>query len=318
MINRGNLIINSLLIILSITLSVYASGPGTNVAEFLRIGIGARPLGMGEAYSAISDDVYGINSNPAGIVNIEKNEVSLTHVKWFAGIGMDNILFAKRIKEKGTMGIGVISLDSGNISETDMDALEEIIETGRDYKITDIALTISYATKLNAKLFGVKMPVSSAGLNMKYYQEQIKDSRSNGVGVDCGFKYDVPKKDISLGLVIQNLGSQLKGFNDKKERLPLNLKLGGAYRRNLKDKIDLTTSLDIEKSHYDETILHIGSELKYDFFALRIGYNSDKLRDSNMSAGFGFEFLDKYGIDYAWVPYTLLGETHRISFMAKF
>lgn len=317
---KTNSLIISLFIILSITLPLYASGPGTNVAEFLRIGIGARPLGMGEAYSAVSDDVYGINSNPAGIVNVEKNEVSLTHIKWFSGISLENILFARNTGEKGTVGIEITSLDSGNIPETDMDTLEEIIETGGDYKIADIALTISYATKLNAKLFGIKIPVSSAGLNMKYYQEQIKDSRSNGVGVDCGFKYDIPKKDISLSLVIQNLGSQLKGFNDKKERLPLNLKLGGAYtyRRNLKDKIDLTASLDIEKSHYDETILHIGSELKYDFFALRIGYNSDKLRDSNVSAGLGFEFLDKYRIDYAWVPYTLIGETHRVSFLSKF
>ena len=316
--DRGNLIIISLLIMLSIALSIYASGPGTSAGEFLRVGIGARPLGMGEAYSAISDDVNAINSNPAGIVEIEKNEVSLTHIKWFAGIGLENILFAKSIKEKGAIGIGLTSLDSGNIPETDMDALGEIIETGRDYKITDIALIISYATKLNAKLFGVKVPVSSIGLNIKYYQEQIKDSKSNGLGIDCGFKYNIPKQNISLSLVVQNLGSQINGFNDKKESLPLNLRLGGTYRRNIIGKIGLTSAIDIEKSHYDETILYIGSEFKYRFFAFRAGYNTDKLRDSKISAGLGFEFLDKYRLDYAWVPYTLLGDTHRVSLIAKF
>jgi len=62
-------------------------------------------------------------------------------------------------------------------------------------------------------------------------------------------------------------------------------------------------------------------------FALRGRYNllstNDRLTNnesttlSKFAAGFGLRFLG-YQLDYAFVPYAELGETQRISFLAKF
>ena len=40
---------------------------GTTAAQFLKIGIGSRATGMGEAYVAMSQDASGLYWNPAGI-----------------------------------------------------------------------------------------------------------------------------------------------------------------------------------------------------------------------------------------------------------
>lgn len=53
-------------ILLNISLSLptcFAKGRGTTGANFLKIDVGARPLGMGGAFVAVADDVNTIWSN---------------------------------------------------------------------------------------------------------------------------------------------------------------------------------------------------------------------------------------------------------------
>src|SRR4029077_8125627 len=40
---------------------------GTSGAQFLKIGPGARPVGMGEAFTGVPDDIHAIYWNPAGL-----------------------------------------------------------------------------------------------------------------------------------------------------------------------------------------------------------------------------------------------------------
>jgi hypothetical protein len=55
--------------------------------EFLNIGVGARGLGMSNATTASTEDVYSGYYNPAGLANINNNlQVGLMHTEYFAGI----------------------------------------------------------------------------------------------------------------------------------------------------------------------------------------------------------------------------------------
>ena len=57
----------SLLILLgALTSSAQTENASTGLA-FLKLGVGGRAIGMGEAYSALSNDASGIYYNPAGI-----------------------------------------------------------------------------------------------------------------------------------------------------------------------------------------------------------------------------------------------------------
>src|SRR5438045_1286820 len=55
-------------------------------AAFLDTGWGARPVGMGGAFTAIADDSNAPLYNPAGLVQIQWNEVSAMYSRLFSGL----------------------------------------------------------------------------------------------------------------------------------------------------------------------------------------------------------------------------------------
>ena len=52
---------------------------GTAAAQFLKIGVGARAMGLGGTFSAIANDVSTIYWNPAGIANLKTTSIGFTH-----------------------------------------------------------------------------------------------------------------------------------------------------------------------------------------------------------------------------------------------
>jgi long-chain fatty acid transport protein len=47
----------------------------SSFASFEPLPVGGRAAGMGEAYSAIVDDVYSMYYNPAGVLQIDRPEI---------------------------------------------------------------------------------------------------------------------------------------------------------------------------------------------------------------------------------------------------
>src|SRR6185437_12221378 len=77
----------------------WASGPGTTAADILNIGVGARAIGMGEAYVAQADDASSMYWNPAGLALMEERQASfmysqmvqdLTYSNGAIGIPLEN------------------------------------------------------------------------------------------------------------------------------------------------------------------------------------------------------------------------------------
>src|SRR5258705_452634 len=64
---------------------------GTSSATFLRIGIGARAVGMGEAFVAVANDPSAIYWNPAGLASLQRRELSISHVQWPADVTYEHV-----------------------------------------------------------------------------------------------------------------------------------------------------------------------------------------------------------------------------------
>ena len=71
--------------------------------DFLSLGVGARPLGMGGSFSAISDDSTAAYWNPAGLGGLHRSEItfmrstindldSYSFVNYIHPVGKDNAL----------------------------------------------------------------------------------------------------------------------------------------------------------------------------------------------------------------------------------
>src|SRR5450759_4239517 len=63
---------------------------GTTVAQFLKIGAGARSLGMGGSAVAVDGDVYSVYWNPGSLARITSSgEATFTHADWLADVSYD-------------------------------------------------------------------------------------------------------------------------------------------------------------------------------------------------------------------------------------
>ncbi len=55
-------------------------------AAYDDIGISARAVGMGNAFTAVADDVYSIYYNPAGLATLERPEFATTYAQLYPGL----------------------------------------------------------------------------------------------------------------------------------------------------------------------------------------------------------------------------------------
>ena len=159
--------------------------------EFLNIGVGARALGMSNAFSARANDVTAGYWNPAGLTQIEGDfQVGLMHSEYFAGIAKyDYGGFATRIDEKSVIGFSVLRFGVDDIPNT----TQLIDQNGnvnydniKSFTAADYAFLISYARETN--ITGL-----SLGGNAKVIYRNVGDfANAYCFGVDFSALY---KKD---------------------------------------------------------------------------------------------------------------------------
>ncbi|MFH1957063.1 MAG: PorV/PorQ family protein [bacterium] len=280
--------------------TLYASGKGTSGAQFLKIGVGARAVAMGEAYAGMEGDINSIYWNPAGLSRIGTSQTSFSHTAWFQNINCEN-LTAGYPAASGFMALGIHYLAAGKIDK--YDNLGE--PAGESYAPVDMSAAVAYSKK---------MKNVSIGANLKYISSNIDGENAAALGADIGGM--CKKNKLNIGLAVQNLGTKMKFVKDEFS-LPLNIKLGGAYKFGR----CLTAALDFNLPNDNDFRINTGVEYSKKcaenlVVALRTGYktNTKGLDASDgLSAGFGLRY-GECQMDYAWVPYGDLGVSHRISF----
>lgn len=300
---------------------------GTTSAAFLKIGVGARAVAMGEAYVAVADDVDAIYWNPAGLIQLKKHEITTMHNEWFQNIRYEYVGYVYPFGTGRTAGIslGLLYMSDiekrtwlGETPETQPQSYESL------FGASDFAGTLSYSQWLSYRLMG--------GINAKFIYEKIDVYNAYDVAFDIGLLYKTGIDTLNLGLNIQNLGPKIK-FRERGFFLPINAKLGASYKIT---DWDLLLALDLNQSIDNYLKIHTGAEYWFmDMVAVRGGYRYKwygndlgvlsgltagiGLKISNIfnSAGIHFDAVDLQ-LDYAFVPYGDLGLTHRISLTGKF
>jgi long-subunit fatty acid transport protein len=285
---------------------------GTTGASFLKIGVGARAVGMGEAFTAVADDASAVYWNPAGLNFLDNKEVSLMHTVWLEDIANNYLAYAQPIPGpvggvRRALGLSVNYVTVGDIQKID----NQGNEVGGDFKPYDSAVTLSYAQRVLGVPFGC---------TIKYIQSKIDDQQGNAFAFDIGSMYKF-NESFMCGMVVQNMGTRIQ-FASAHDPLPLNVKCGTAYHWNK----SLLTSFDVNAPVDNRVNASAGAEyvfreIRAVQFAGRVGYKTATIEDidalSGLSAGLGFG-MDYFGIDYAWVPYGDLGNTHRVSLGVRF
>jgi len=279
---------------------------GTRAAQFLNIAVGARAVGMGESHVAAADDVYAVHWNPAGLSYAGTNQLGFMHNEWFEDIRYEFLGYAQPLGNFGTLAGSVAFVYLGELEETD--------ETGRvtDYfHPYDISFALSFGKQLGKSI--------SAGISAKFLREQIDGREAQAFAVDIGGLYNLPNTGLILGANIQNVGTGLR-FVEESFALPMNIVVGAAYK-SVDDA--LTLVVDVNRSTDASPDMGLGAEYRVmNVVSLRTGYRytiggNDLGTASGLRAGLGVK-VGGYEFDYAFVFYGDLGQTHRVSWVAKF
>jgi hypothetical protein len=272
---------------------------GTSGLAFLKVGVGARASGMGEAFTSISGDIFSLYWNPAGIARHKGVEFAFMHNEWVQDISLEYAAVCFDYK-RNVFGM---SLTLSQVS--DLESREGPTEYPLSYfDQHDLAFSLSWGRKLNEKF--------DLGLSTKFLYEKIDFYSATGFGFDLGGVYFI-KPCLQIGGAIQNFGPKMR-FEQEKFNLPTRYKLGVAYTGNenyLKGEYIL--SMDVVKPRDGDPKVHLGGEYIYkQKFILRTGYQIG-YDDKSFSLGLGLK-IKKYQIDYAFVPFSSdLGNAHRIS-----
>jgi len=285
--------------------SSYAGGPGTAAGAFLKIGVGAKSVAMGEASTAVANDASAIYWNPAAVSKLSQKEISLMHNVWLAGINHDFLGYVHPFS-RFNFGIAVILLTMEPIPLTTM---ETTWLTTENFTANSNAVLLNFSRKEKYFLWG---------LNLKFVQEKIYNYSASAYAVDLGALYYWQKFGLDLGLSVRNVGTQMK-FIEESDPLPLEVRLGASHYL-LKKK--LMIGFDISQPIDNKTGLHLGLQYQLvNFLLLRLGYKykfgGNDIEGTGLSAGIGVNWK-MLSFDYAFVPFGTLGDTHRISMSFRF
>ncbi len=265
--------------------TVAETNGGRTAANFLLIGAGARPAGMGGAFTAVSQGAEASYWNPAGLTSVEQSEVLLSHFAWFQDMTLEYGAFAHRISHDATLAASVTYFNYGTIQGYDMDG-----NLTSEISAYDLAAALSLGYRVNADI--------SVGLTTKYITQKLDDISGSTLAFDLGGNYTANR--FSVAAVIGNLGPKIS-FEDVAEKLPMLARLGFSYYP-VEDR--LLVAVEFEKRFGGVTVIRNGFEFNFEEqYYIRTGYNyypgDDRSFGNGYSAGVGLR-LGSTEFDYAY------------------
>lgn len=325
-----NVILIGLLSLLTIQ-DCFSQGSGNKYSgEFLSIGVGGRPKGMGGAYVALVNDVTAGYWNPGSLAKINYPQFSLMHDAQFGSlVNYDYGSIGIPMGSSSSIGISLIRMGIDDIADT-RNALidlngngvldEELGERLDPSRITyfntsDYAIYLTYAKKSSEKF--------SYGANLKIIRRNIAEEGAWGLGFDVGASYN-PFGRFFLGANLMDLTTTyLSWSTGKKEVITPTAKIGTAYQIEfLKGMLTPALDFDVRFENRRQSAnanlgpvsfdMHAGVEYTFrNLISLRTGY-SDL---GNLTLGAGVK-LPKINIDYSFSKFDgveELGNSHLIS-----
>ncbi len=305
---------------------------GTAVAQFLEVGINARATGMGEAYTAITNDAGSAFCNPAGLAEVKTPSIFLANTTWPADISIGGVALAGHISRFGTLSFSIIYLMTDDMEITTM---EESEGTGDYFSINNTCLGLSYARFLTDRV--------SIGVTGKLVEEKYYGHGYNTWSFDLGTMYRTDFHGLKIGMSILHFGPDVRfdgkyvNYSDQdsyvnlsddtddslfvfdKFSLPVNFRVG--LSMNILEKGAHRLRLATDMVHPNNNLEQYNVGMEYginDSYYLRVGYKMT-VDEGGFSLGGGIKtgILGMTGIrvDYSYSDLGILTHSHRFSLL---
>ncbi len=304
---------------------------GTTAAQFLKLGVGARPIALGGSFVAEGGDLSTLYWNPAGLAWLPGSAVQLAHTEYLADVQYNVAAFGTNVGGLGTLAFALLYLDSG---EMDVRTAQEPEGTGERFKAQNFALQLSYGRALTDRF--------ALGASVKFIQEQIWHSTASTIAFDVGTLFTTPYERLRLGASMSNFGAKMRlqgrdiffsddpnpntdgnveivnaEFQADRFALPLMFRVGLAWDAFHSADHRLVLSTDAAHPNDNSEYLNLGGEYVFrDLIALRAGYRNLFEEDGEQGLTFGGGLnlrLDRAlraRFDYAYADFGRLEQTH--------
>lgn len=295
-------------------------------AQFEYSGAGARGISMGNAFTALANDVYAIYYNPAGLARVRCNELTIDCGKPYWGLydssnlGSGFIGYAHCFDMWGTIGFGWLNFSAdGYYNENTF-----IFAWGK--QIANLSekglLSAGIKFKMLSKEYG-KTPYTENAIDLR--TGQLKGSGDpvfdagysrKGFSTSFGFLWNINVHN-SIGLTLDDINQPDMGLSGE-DKIYSKPKLGYAYITN---KVNMTSDFVLETNK----LVILGGIEKWFMdrtFALRggLGIIGDS-GFSNLSLGASWQYNKRSTIEYSF-RYPLEGistyGSHQISLALRF
>lgn len=291
---------------------------GTTSMQILKLPLGVRGIGMGNAMVSAVTGPEAVWWNPGALTTTGKNQVQIGQINLPADIQCNSVAYSRPWGEYGAVSLHLINLFTNDMPVRTIDAPEG---TGEFFNAYDFVMGGSYAQRLTDKF--------SLGGHLRYLHSSLEEHSYDGLSVDLGTLYQTDLRSLKLGMAIQNLGPEVKysgtfldyregGLNNADPQseefegaaLPTMFRLGVSF--DVWEMLDMKASLDhsaqfaVEMDHPNDNKerLNFGGEYAYQKTLFlraggKLGYDEE-----SVSAGFGlnFDVMGEYALsfDYAY------------------
>ena len=233
---RKKIMLFSLCLVLCVPSMGQVSSAGRSVFSFMSLPVSSRINALGGSNVSLSDgDISMGMCNPALLHANSHMVLQMNYSYYLPGTMFGSVLYGHNFgtikgvtsedapERPNYFAVGIHYLDYGQMKYADQDGNL----TGGTFGARDILVDVMYARQLH--------PCWKVGVTLKPVYSIYESYTSFAIGADVGAHFQTPDSSFQMGLVLANIGWQLKGFysgegGKNHEILPLNLQLGLTYR----------------------------------------------------------------------------------------
>ncbi len=313
---------------------------GNHSLDFLNLSSNAKITGLGglnvSSYGdSLEADLNMFVTNPALIDVTASGKLSISYMPFYAGMQYTTLAYAQHFAKAGIWAVGLQYMDYGDFDGFDGAGLP----TG-EFSAQDYAFVINHIHQQGN---------FQMGANLKVAVSAIAGYQAAALMLDLGGVFQHPTQDLTVGLVISNLGFFLSDYTSgSHSSLPADVKLGLSFKpehmpfrfsvtgyKLLRDtKAYFVT--DASQQNEDGEVKIAGKILRHITFGgelllgknfnVRAGYNylnrsAFRLPQASGSAGLSFGFVVKikaFSFEYARASYRTKGGYNHVTLTTDF
>ena len=252
---------------------------GETAFNILRLPHSYRAAGLGgQNISIIDDDITISMHNPALLANVQDRTINLTYMTYMSDSKVVGAMFNRVMGERSTAAISARYIDHG-----DFDGYtEDNIYTG-SFSAKDMEFGLLYSYLLSDSWSG--------GVTAKFIYSKYESMSSVALGVDLGVNYYDTENDLSLSFAIRNLGGQVKVFEEKHEKMPLDIQAGITKRLSHAPIMLSATLVNLNRWDKDDFYNADGSKDTFSEILFKhVIIGADFLIGKNLDLSIGYNF----------------------------